>query len=71
MSNIPWLRAVLMPEVPYCYNKLVTNVIRAVKINVLSYPCLMNTQGEKGVDSRAERAGVYFTFAEGRNRGHR
>ena len=27
------------PEVPYCYYKLFTNVIRAVKINVLSYPC--------------------------------
>ena len=26
------------PKVPYCYYKLVTNVIRAVKINVLSYP---------------------------------
>ena len=26
------------PEVPYCYYKLVTNVIRAVKIKVLSYP---------------------------------
>ena len=26
------------PEVPYCYYKLVTNVIRALKINVLSYP---------------------------------
>ena len=26
------------PEVPYCYYKLVTNVIRAVKIHVLSYP---------------------------------
>ena len=26
------------PEVPYCYYKLVTNVIRAVKISVLSYP---------------------------------
>ena len=25
------------PEVPYCYYKLVTNVIRAVKITVLSY----------------------------------
>ena len=26
------------PEVPYCYYKLVTNVISAEKINVLSYP---------------------------------
>ena len=26
------------PEVPYCYYKLVTNVIRAFKIFVLSYP---------------------------------
>ena len=26
------------PEVPYCYYKLATNVIRAVKINDLSYP---------------------------------
>ena len=26
------------PEVPYCYYELVTPVIRAVKINVLSYP---------------------------------
>ena len=25
------------PEVPYCYYKLVTNVIRAVNIHVLSY----------------------------------
>ena len=53
MANIPRLRAVLthdatrsawilaiyhkLPEVPYCYYKLVTNIIRAVKINVLSY----------------------------------
>ena len=48
MANIPRLRAVLRnganighipqtPEVPYCYYKLVTNVIRAVKIHVLSY----------------------------------
>ena len=26
------------PKVPYCYYKLVTNVIRAVKRNVSSYP---------------------------------
>ena len=26
------------PEVPDCYYKLITNVIRAVKINVLSSP---------------------------------
>jgi hypothetical protein len=25
------------PQVPYCYCKLITNVIRAVKIHVLSY----------------------------------
>jgi hypothetical protein len=25
------------PEVPYCYYKQVTNVIRTVKVNVLSY----------------------------------
>jgi hypothetical protein len=25
------------PDVPFCYYKLVTNVIRAVKINILSY----------------------------------
>jgi hypothetical protein len=25
------------PEVPYCYFKLVTNIIRTVKIHVLSY----------------------------------
>ena len=41
MTNIPRLRAVFRhyaaPEVPYCYYKLVTNVIRAVKINILSY----------------------------------
>ena len=34
MANIPQT-----PEVPYFYYKLVTNVIRAVKIHVLSYPC--------------------------------
>jgi hypothetical protein len=28
----------IYPEVPYCYYKLVSNVIRAVKIHVLSYP---------------------------------
>ena len=51
MANNPRLRAVLIhnatcyigpipqtPEVPYCYYKRVTNVIREVKINVLSYP---------------------------------
>ena len=48
MANIPRLRAVLWhdaighipqtPEVPYCYYKLVTNVIRAVKINVFFIP---------------------------------
>jgi hypothetical protein len=32
IGNIPQT-----PEVPYCYYKRVTNVIRAVKINVLSY----------------------------------
>ena len=26
------------PKVPYCYYKLVTNVIRAVEIKKLSYP---------------------------------
>ena len=26
------------PKVPYCFYKLVTNVIRAVQIHVLSYP---------------------------------
>ena len=26
------------PEIPYCYYKLVTNVIRAIKIHVLAYP---------------------------------
>jgi hypothetical protein len=33
MDNIPQT-----PEVHYYYYKLVTNVIRAVKIHVLSYP---------------------------------
>jgi hypothetical protein len=41
-----WIQALAMvywpyttnPGVPYSYYKLVTNVIRAVKINVLSYP---------------------------------
>jgi hypothetical protein len=53
MANIPRLRAVFKrdamwclvvywpyitnPEVPYCYYKLVTNVVRAVKQNVVSY----------------------------------
>jgi hypothetical protein len=45
MANIPWLRTVLtyaeipqITEVSYCYYKLVTNIIGAVKINVLSCP---------------------------------
>jgi hypothetical protein len=51
MANIQQLKGVLMhdatqyighisqtPEVPDCYYKLITNVIRAVKINVLSSP---------------------------------
>jgi hypothetical protein len=41
-ANIPRLRAVLRhdhkPQVPYCYYKLVTNVIGTIKIHVLSYP---------------------------------
>jgi hypothetical protein len=49
IANIPLLRAVLKlelwyvghiiqtPEVNYCYYKLVTNVIRAVTRNVVSY----------------------------------
>ena len=70
MANIPRLRAVLLhdatldtalsrgiyhkPDVPYCYYKLATNVIRAVKINVvmpvvysLIYHCCqpISTQG--------------------------
>jgi hypothetical protein len=36
--NLPIGHIPLTPEVPYCYSKLVTNIIRAVKINVLSYP---------------------------------
>jgi hypothetical protein len=30
------------PEVPYCYYKQVANVIRSVKIQVLSFPCYMS-----------------------------
>jgi hypothetical protein len=43
MANIPRLRLFLdipqIPEGPNCYYKLVTNVIRTVKINALLYPC--------------------------------
>jgi hypothetical protein len=39
-SPYPWYIGHISqpPEVPYCYYKLVTNIIRSVKIHVLSYP---------------------------------
>ena len=37
-SAVVYLPYTTNPEVPYCFYKLVTNIIRAVKIHVLSYP---------------------------------